>query len=247
MHLFISAASDISGRASNLDAYGFSDGCETICSQGQNHISHQKEYEGINEFMSVIADGVSGAEHTERPQDDAAVSIVRRILDDLFDEYSLDQSMDAIADEINETMIHISNQWNRQLAAALSVIGIYPDEVRILNMGDAAVLRFHHGKAHIITPLSNTSRLSEYAGNTSHSGHQMADIYRFRPEKDDLYVLATDGLIHAFTDVNGLLRTDDILNILETNQYDAQTLVNTALKTSRDNISACVIRIRELS
>ncbi len=245
MNLFISAASDRSIRKTNLDAYGFSDGCEMIQSAGEDHIYHQAEYENPDEFMAVIADGVSGAEHTEKPEDDAAVSIVRTILEELFDVYSLHQFMGSFADEVNEAMIQLSNLKNRRLATTVSVIGIYPQDIRILNMGDSAVLRFHHDKAQIITPLSNTSKLCRYAGNASCAGCTMADIYRFTPETGDVYVLATDGLIHAFTDVNGILRTDDILNILKNSSWNAQALVQEAMKNSHDNISACVIQIKE--
>ena len=243
LNLFISAATDLSKRKTNQDAYGYSDGCEVILSEGKERAWHSAQYEKISEFMAVIADGVSGADHTDKTEDDAAALITEKILEDLFDEFSLTASMPLIADEINDTMNHASAVSGKQLAAALSIIGIYPEQIKILSMGDTTVMRFRSGKAELITPLPVTSMLREFAGNPAVPGRNMADIYQMKPEIDDIYVLATDGIIHGFTDSKGFIRTNDIYRLLIQTQYNADALIKEAKKTSGDNLTACVIHL----
>lgn len=246
MNLCISAATDKSGKQTNQDAYGFSDGCEIIQSMGKDHVSHQKKYDGADEFLAVVSDGVSLADHTESTEDDAAVLLTQKILNDHFDEFSLESSMPLIADEINDTIIHASERLDKKLAAAVTVIGVYPHEIKILSIGDCAAIEFRKGKSSVITPLSVSSVLSDYAGNFDCPGHKMADIYRLKPEPEDIYMLASDGLIKGFTDPDGHVRTEEMLELFKKADCNAEALIHEAKKKSKDNLSVCVIQIEDI-
>ena len=243
LNIEIHACSEKSERASNQDYYGFSDGMSTVLSHGMEYISHHNFFADVSDFLCVIADGVSSADHPENSEEDAPAFLCRLIFSELFYEFTGSGMMSSIAEEINDTMIHESQRQNLNLAAAFAALAVSGRQIRILSIGDCTVFRIRNGKVNILTSFPSYSGLNRYAGHMGRSGSEMAEICYDFCQDNDQYILMTDGLANAFVQHNGMLNIEVLLKQMETD-HSARSLLRYASGKSSDNMSACVIRTR---
>jgi protein phosphatase len=152
----------------------------------------------------------------------------------------------------------ISGKGGRKMQSTLSALVITPGEAHLGHVGDSRVYRRREGelellttdhsqvmellRMHIITPEQAIEHPARYALTRSVGGNIMVriDIRNERLEKDDTFLLCSDGLWSNVT-------SSEVAEALNLQPADAcKRLVDLALERGGDdNATAMVIRVRE--
>mgnify|MGYP000385046928 CR=1 FL=1 len=198
---------------------------------------------------AVIADGMSGSEAGR----EAADSCVKGFLNDYFstpDSWTVETSGEKILGALNSWLY---SQGHRQygtpkgLVTTLSVLVIKSTTAYLFHVGDTRIYRLRNyelermTRDHRITVSADKSYLSRAMGIDVHLD---IDYQSFAVEKDDAYLLTTDG-IHDFVDDTTLKRL--VIENLKTPEDGVNTIVRkAALNKSNDNLSAQLLYIDDL-
>ena len=204
------------------------------------------KYKGI---AIAIADGISSSDVS----DIASNITVNSLLEDYYctsQTWSVKNSVSKVLTATNSWLysqtkknIHSSNK-DKGYICTLSSIILKSTTAHIFHLGDSRIYRIRDKKLEQLTEdhrlwvSSNKSYLCRAMGMDS---KLTIDYHTISIEKNDIFILATDGVYEFIKD-------DFLLNNLENYKHDynelAKLIINTALQNgSNDNLTIQIIRI----
>lgn len=198
---------------------------------------------------AVIADGMSGSEAGR----EAADSCVKGFLNDYFstpDSWTVETSGEKILGALNSWLYSQGHQQHgtpKGLVTTLSVLVIKSTTAYLFHVGDTRIYRLRDGDLeqmtndHRVTVGSDKSYLSRAMGIDTHLD---IDYRSFSVEKNDAYLLTTDG-IHDFVDDTTLKRL--VVDNLKKPEDAVETIIRkAAINNSNDNLTAQLLYVQGL-
>ena len=198
---------------------------------------------------AVIADGMSGSEAGR----EAADSCVKGFLNDYFstpDSWTVETSGEKILGALNSWLYSQGHQQYgtpKGLVTTLSVLVIKSTTAYLFHVGDTRIYRLRDGDLeqmtndHRVTVGSDKSYLSRAMGIDTHLD---IDYRSFSVEKNDAYLLTTDG-IHDFVDDTTLKRL--VVDNLKKPEDAVESIIRkAAINNSNDNLTAQLLYVQDL-
>ena len=217
--LTVSCATDQGPNDTNQDYYGFRYGRETVLFE--NRLQSWNKEIVTDTCLAAVADGVTMSYHPDSPEEDAQAVAVKYLLSELYDSYFETDKKYILADCLNEAVIRQSERYGQALATTIAAAGIHDDRIRIMYIGDSAVLRIHEGNLYRCTPVKVTSFLLDYVGDPDTPGRRMAVFEEYPLCEGDTWILATDGVTDPLTYEDFSLDEYSIVSIIENNTENA--------------------------
>lgn len=224
-------------------------------------IQTEEDYIGI----FALADGMGGHKKGEVASKIAVESIIDFLKENILQECGI--KMDYLDDVIKQGYNYANKKIYEKSLADISCEGmgttlvvavVYKDEVIIANVGDSRCYLLHNDKLKKITKdhsvveeLLSASLITEEEARCHPRRNQITramgaeeiiivDIFREKIEKNDILLLATDGLTGCVEDksIEEIIKQDKDIKIL------CDDLINKANENSgRDNISVILSKI----
>ncbi len=224
-------------------------------------IQTEEDYIGI----FALADGMGGHKKGEVASKIAVESIIDFLKENILQECGI--KMDYLDDVIKQGYNYANKKIYEKSLADISCEGmgttlvvavVYKDEVIIANVGDSRCYLLHNDKLKKITKdhsvveeLLSASLITEEEARCHPRRNQITramgaeeiiivDIFREKIEKNDILLLATDGLTGCVEDksIKEIIKQDKDIKIL------CDDLINKANENSgRDNISVILSKI----
>lgn len=212
----------------------------------------------------AIADGMGGYKKGEVASRIAAENIIIFLKENLLQNGNIKiEYIDDIlkqAYNIINTMVHEKAEGNEEfsgMGTTLTAAILYKDHVYIANVGDsrgyiysreAGIIRVTRDHSyveelverHIITEKEAMShpKRNEITRAIGPDPFVIVDIFKRKIEKDEIILLATDGLTGCVEDS----KIEEIMDSSEDLEYISDSLINTANETGRDNVSVVLVR-----
>jgi len=200
-------------------------------------------------IATVIADGMSGSEAGK----EAAEACVSGFLNDYFstpESWSTKKSGTKVLGALNQWLYaqgHRNYESTRAMVTTLSVLVLKSTTAHLFHIGDTRIYRMREGKIECLTHdhRVHISDEKNYLSRAMGIELQMEIDYRsIAVEKNDIYLLTTDGIHDYLTD-------PQLADFLYGTRHDpdkiARDIVQAALvKKSHDNVSCQIIKVDEL-
>lgn len=204
------------------------------------------EQKGI---VIVIADGVSGCDAGKL----ASETCVKSLLSDYYctpDSWTVKTSAQKVLMATNRWMLGMAQQSShahKGLATTMSALIVKSSTVHLFHIGDTRIYRLRQAKLECLTQDHRfwVSKDKNYLTRAMGIDlHLEIDYSNFLLEKDDTFLLTTDGVHEFLSDSIMLEKVNDNANNLD---RAAREITNLAmLAGSDDNVSCQVVRFNQL-